>query len=354
MKLLITGGAGFVGSSLAMAFRNKYPKAEIDCLDNLHRRGSELNLPRFKQNDISFVHGDIRRPDDLADLPKKYDFMIEASAEPSVHAGTDGSPMYLLETNLVGAVNCFEFARNNCGGVIFLSSSRVYSLQALKNIGLTETDSRFVVAENNQEPGVTDGGITEDFAVNTARSLYGTTKLAAEYLLQEYCETFGLKAVMNRCGVIAGPGQFGKVDQGVLTLWVANRFFNKSLKYTGFGGTGKQVRDLLHPHDLFRLIETQMNQIDAANGQTYNAGGGTAVSTSMQELTKACQAVTGCEIEITSVADTAKVDIPYYVSNCRKAEQALGWKPEVSVQRIVEEIHTWLKENEPQLQEIFN
>lgn len=353
MRLLITGGAGFVGSRLALAFRRDFPECEIVVLDNLRRRGAEVNLPLFKQQNIQFFHGDIRCEADLMDLPGNFDLFIEASAEPSVHAGNDGSPAYVLQTNLVGTINCLELARKRCGGMIFLSTSRVYSIAPLRGIVLDEAPTRFEIAASQSLPGVSPRGIAEGFPVDQPRSLYGATKLASELLIQEYAASLGLKAVINRCGVLAGPGQFGKVDQGVFTLWVANHHFGKPLRYTGFGGEGKQVRDLLHPEDLYDLIRLEHENIAALSGETFNAGGGREVSTSLQELTTLCQEATGREIPMGTDLTTASVDIPLYVSDTTKVRERLGWQPRRSVSDIVGGIATWLKENEDALRPIF-
>ncbi|MFP5212655.1 MAG: NAD-dependent epimerase/dehydratase family protein, partial [Acidobacteriota bacterium] len=98
MNILITGGAGFVGSSLAVHLRQAGLGKEIVCFDNLKRRGSELTLPRLREHSIRFVHGDVRNRADLAELPDA-DVLIECSAEPSVLAGYSGSPLYLLDSN---------------------------------------------------------------------------------------------------------------------------------------------------------------------------------------------------------------------------------------------------------------
>jgi CDP-paratose 2-epimerase len=353
MRVLITGGAGFVGSSLAFAFKRESSANTLVVVDNLKRRGSELNLNSFKRAGIEFVHGDIRNPYDLEDLDGEFDLFIEASAEPSVHAGINSSPHYVLQTNLSGTLHCLEFARRRAENFIFLSTSRVYSIVPLREIGLIESPTRFEIAQSQTCDGITHEGICENFPTNLPRSLYGATKLASELIIQEYADTYGLRALINRCGVIAGPGQFGKVDQGVFTLWVANHYFNKSLKYMGFGGKGKQVRDLLHPLDLFTLIKKQLAGFDKHSGQVFNVGGGHQMSTSLLELTTLCQEMLSNKVPIGEEAESPSVDIPLYISNHRKASEAFDWFPQRSVSTIVEDIIRWIRANEEQLKHIF-
>lgn len=353
VRVLITGGAGFVGSSLGRAFRERFPACEVVAFDNLRRRGSELNLAAFRERGIQFRHGDIRNPSDLRDLEGTFDLMIEASAEPSVLAGVHGSPAYLLESNLVGTLHCLELARQRVGQVIFLSTSRVYSIDPLRSIRLNERPTRFEIADEQLVVGVTPEGITEQFPVLQPRSLYGATKLASELIIQEYVATYGLNAVTNRCGVIAGPGQFGKVDQGVFTLWVANHLFGKPLRYLGFGGSGKQVRDLLHPLDLFDLVVRQIEHAREISGETFNVGGGPGGSTSLAELTSLCQNIIGREVAIESVPETHSVDVPLYVTDFHKVRSRVGWEPRRGVADIVREIASWLRQNAAALRPIF-
>lgn len=353
MKILITGGAGFVGSRLALAFVNETPQARVTVLDNLKRRGSELNLNLFRHHGIQFVHGDIRTASDVDDLAEDFDLLIDASAEPSVHAGLHGSPNYVIQTNLVGTLNCLEFARRSVEKLIFLSTSRVYSIQPLREINLVETAHRFEIADRQVHQGISHLGIAEGFPTHLARSLYGATKLSSELIIQEYVQAYGLQAIINRCGVITGAGQFGKVDQGVFTLWVANHFFKLPLRYTGFGGQGKQVRDLLHPMDLFSLIKKQVSKTKEHSGQVFNVGGGRNVSTSLSELTQVCQQHVGNTVAITEDKETSPVDIPLYISDYRRAAEAFDWQPEHSVAMIVEDIFDWIRENEAQLKPIF-
>src|SRR5438477_348415 len=171
--ILVTGGAGFVGSTLALHLKRHDVARRVIALDNLKRRGSELNVPRLRDGGV-------------------------------------------------------EFAR----------------------------------------------GISEEFPLSGARSLYGATKLASELFIEEYAYAYGLRAVVDRCGVLAGPWQMGKVDQGFVALWVARHLFEGRLSYIGFGGSGKQVRDVLHVDDLCDLVTRQIARLDDVGGEVFNVGGG--------------------------------------------------------------------------------
>jgi len=354
MSVFISGGAGFVGTNLARRFKEKYPERRVVAFDNLKRRGSELNLPEFKARGIEFVHGDIRCPDDLNAVEGDFELFVEAAAEPSALAGVHGDPGYVLHTNLTGTLNCLEFVRKRCGGMIFLSTSRVYSIPALTAIPLREDETRLSIdAGAISGKGLSAKGIAEDFDTAQFRSLYGATKLASELIIQEYCALFEVPILIDRCGTIAGPGQWGKVEQGVYTLWVANHYFEKPLQYIGFGGRGKQVRDLLHPDDLFALLEIQASDLPKRAGEIFNVGGGLEVSTSLLEYTRLCEEITGHRVEIGSTAGTSKVDIPCYISDFSRAATTFGWAPRKSVRDIVADIHAWLRQDHERVEAIF-
>ena len=340
MRILITGGAGFVGSNLALLFA-KTPGSAVTAFDNLHRRGSELALPRLREGGVSFVHGDIRNPEDLDNLPAA-DLLIECSAEPSVHAGYDGGARYLVNTNLTGTFNCLEYARRHGTAIVFLSTSRVYSIPALRALPLRVEGQRLALPAGEAGAGWSERGIDEDFPTGAPRSLYGTTKLASELLIEEYNAAFGLRTIINRCGVITGPWQMGKVDQGFFVLWAACHLYGRLLRYTGFGGKGHQVRDVLHAADLFDLISLQTAALDQHAGHSYNVGGGIQTSISLAELTDLCRARTASRLEPGEDPTTRPADIPYYVTDHGAVTRATGWTPKRSVEMILEEVLEWL------------
>lgn len=351
-RILITGGAGFVGSNLGLALRAAFPDSSIMAMDNLYRNGSRLNLPRLATAGVHFHQGDVRDPGTFPDEP--FDLMIECSAEPSVLAGQDGSPDYLFQTNLVGAYHCLEACRRHQAGLIFLSTSRVYPVARLENHPWREEETRFAWEDGGE--GISSRGVTEDLRLEGPRSLYGMTKLAAEQLIEEYRQTYGLKAVVNRCGVIAGPWQFGKVDQGVVALWVMAHHFKRNLGYLGYGGTGKQVRDILHVHDLCDLLVTQISHFDSWEGWLGNVAGGLENSASLQELTALCQEVTGNQIKFDHIPENRPNDLRLFLADCSKLKSRLlpeGSEeisfPARSVQTIVADTHAWVRENEKDL-----
>jgi CDP-paratose 2-epimerase len=350
-NILVTGGAGFVGSNLALKLKQDYPSVNITVLDNLKRRGSELSLKRLKAAGIEFIHGDIRNKEDL--VFEKVDLLLECSAEPSVMAGINSSPEYLLNTNLVGTLNCLEVARAHNAASLFLSTSRVYPISYINNLNFEVAETRFNILDKQEVPGASSHGIAENFPLDKPRSLYGTTKLASEMVVAEYVDTYGMKAVVNRCGVITGPWQMGKIDQGVFVLWVAKHYFKQSLSYIGYGGTGKQVRDFIHIDDLYRAIKLQLENFDDYSGDVQNIGGGLENSVSLQELTALCEAATGNKIEIASVKEDRPADLRFFITDSTKFLKQSGLSWEKNAQQTVQDIYEWIRDNEADLKSIL-
>ena len=352
LKIVVTGGAGFVGSTLCIQLKQKYPNYEIVAFDNLKRRGSELNLIDFQKLEIPFIHGDIRNNEDLQSIGA-FDVLIEASAEPSVTAGLDSDPTYVINNNLYGSINCFNACLKNKAKLIFLSTSRVYPIEPIEKANFIEKETRFAFDGNQTENGISINGVSEKLSLDGARSFYGTTKLSGEMFIQEYAAFYGLQAAITRFGVIAGPRQMGKTDQGVVTLWMAKHYWKQSLKYIGYGGTGKQVRDILHVDDLVELIDLQIHKIEKFSGKVYNVGGGLENSTSLQEMTTICEKITGNKIQIDEVVETRTADLRIFVTDNSKIESEIGWKPKKSVETVFKDIYNWIKENEKQLENIL-
>jgi CDP-paratose 2-epimerase len=337
MRVLVTGGAGFIGSSVALALAARHPDWSIVACDNLYRRGSELNLPRLRQAGAEFAHADVRHLEDLLRIGE-IQALVECSAEPSVLASGD----VIVPVNLTGAYHCFELAARHGAQVVFLSTSRVYPIASIERLAYREADTRYELAEEQPVAGASAEGISEDFPLTGSRTMYGASKLAAELLLAEY----ELPWVVNRCGVVAGPWQMGKVDQGVFTHWMLSFYFGKPLSYIGFGGTGKQVRDLLHVADLVDLVDEQLGSPSAWVGQTFNVGGGRACSLSLQETTAICRELTGKDLEVAAVRENRPGDVRCYLSDCSALYAHSAWRPKRGPRDILADILTWISENE--------
>lgn len=352
-KVLIPGGAGFIGSSLAIGLKIRHPDWQISCLDNLKRRGSELNLSRLKHHGIAFVHGDIRCPSDLEPTALDVDTIIDCSAEPSVLAGFS-SPRYVLETNLLGTINVLELARQVKASVLFLSTSRIYPIAALSSLQFEDAPTRFVLKAQQPFPGASSLGIREDFPLEGHRSLYGATKLSSELLIEEYRDAYGISTVINRCGVVTGPWQMGKVDQGVFVLWMAAHYFGKSLAYIGYGGSGKQVRDLLCVEDLLNLVEYELLHLNELNGCLFNVGGGAENSLSLLETTALCQEITGNTVPIKPILENRPGDVPIFITDSSKVMQQTGWKPACDPRQTLQQIYDWIVRYESDLKPILS
>ncbi len=351
-RILVTGGAGFVGTNLCLALRENFEAIEVTAFDSLHRRGSELNLPKLAAGGVKFVQGDVRLRSDLAGSALDPDLIIECSAEPSAQAGYGGaSPEFLIETNLSGAYQCLELARLRQADLLFISTSRVYPYARLNSVPYIEDESRFRFSQ--PAPGVSAEGIREDFPLEGARSLYGTTKLAAELLVEEYADAYGFRFVIDRFGVLTGPGQMAKSDQGVIALWVAAHHYNRPLGYIGFGGTGKQVRDFLHIGDFCNLLVDQIRHFDAYKGQRYNIGGGLANSLSLLESTQLCREITGRDLPMSSQPANRPADVRIYITDNARINAVRGWNPRFDAHRTLSDIHNWLIEGGEPLRKVM-
>ena len=344
MKILITGICGFAGTSIAKTLLQSHTNLQFFGLDNFSRKGSELNISELTDLGIELIRGDIRSRSDIDCLPK-VDWVIDCAANPSVLAGIDGqsSSRQLLEHNLIGTINLLEYCKNHKAGLILLSTSRVYSASELAALPVESSGQRFEL-NNCDVTGVSKSGISENFPTSAPLSLYGASKLASETLILEYGECFDFPVWINRCGVLAGAGQFGKADQGIFSFWIHSFREKKPLKYIGFNGTGHQVRDALHPKDLVPLLSQQMLKPDWEAPKIINLGGGIKNSLSLNELSSWSEDRFG-QNEVLSSEDERPMDAPWIVMDSTTAQKAWNWTPQTKLENILEEIASHAKKN---------
>ena len=336
-KILITGVAGFTGNLIASKISKENENFQIIGIDNFCRRGSEQNISLLKQNRITLLHGDIRSQSDIDTLPT-VDWIIDCAANPSVLAGVDGqaSSRQVMEHNLLGTINLLEYCKKHKAGLTILSTSRVYSAEELANISVRKSKDRYQF-QSSEVLGISELGISEKFPTTAPISLYGASKLASEQLILEYSNAFDFPIWINRCGVLAGAGQFGKVDQGIFSFWVHSFKEKKPLKYIGYGGTGFQVRDGLHPSDLVPLLMRQIYEPNLDAPKVVNLGGGIENSLSLKELSNWCEKRFGTN-EIFSSHEQRPMDAPWIVMDSSVAQNTWNWKPTVGIDEILEEI----------------
>ena len=371
-SILVTGACGFVGSTLALELRKRYAGTTIHGIDNLIRRGSEGNVARLKAAGCKVQIGDIRNAKDLDELPP-VDWVLDCAANPSVLAGFDGrsSSFEVMDHNLIGTLRLLEYCKTHRAGFILLSTSRVYSIAALSAIPVEEHEGAFRLkpevtskklqgksknsdsvtpdrSDGHLEPGdyrdvawhlppVTEMGITENFSTAPPLSLYGSSKLCSETLALEYGASFDFPVWINRCGVLAGAGQFGRPDQGIFSYWINCWLRKKPLKYIGFGGKGLQVRDALHPRDLVSLLVQQMNDPFRKVERIQNLAGGAANSMSLRQLSAWCEKHLGPH-DVAADPQPRHFDLPWMVLDSARAREQWGWKPEMQIHDILQEI----------------
>ena len=344
MKILITGICGFAGSSIAKTLLHHHSNLQILGLDNFSRKGSELNVPKLTDLGIDLIRSDIRSQSDINGLPK-VDWVIDCAANPSVLAGIDGqsSSRQLMEHNLIGTINLLEYCKNHKAGLILLSTSRVYSASELAYLPVKPSNDRFEL-QDCEVNGASSFGLSEDFPTTAPLSLYGASKLASETLILEYGECFDFPVWINRCGVLAGAGQFGKADQGIFSFWIHSFREKNPLKYIGFNGTGHQVRDALHPMDLVPLFSRQMLEPDWKAPKTINLGGGVRNSLSLKELSSWCEDRFG-QNEVLASQDERPMDAPWIVMDSTTAQNYWNWSVKTKIEQILEEIVVHAEKN---------
>jgi CDP-paratose 2-epimerase len=344
MKILVTGISGFAGSNIAINMLQTETKNKIIGFDNLSRPGCERNIEILRNTGIEIIRGDIRNQSDIETLPT-VDWIIDCAANPSVLAGLDGqsSSRQLMEHNLIGTINLLEYCKKRKTGLILLSTSRVYSATELAVLPVKTTNDRYEL-QQSEVFGISTNGISENFPTSAPISLYGASKLASETLIMEYGKSFDFPVWINRCGVLAGSGQFGKADQGIFSYWIHSFREKRPLKYIGFNGTGHQVRDALHPKDLVPLLSLQIMEPDTEAPKIVNLGGGIENCMSLKELSNWCEERFGSN-EIISSEEVRPMDAPWVVMDSTTAQNAWNWDVQTRLNTILDEIAEHAEKN---------
>ena len=340
MKILITGGCGFVGSNLALFLKKK--GFTVHTLDNLTRKGSKYNSNLLKKQKIKNYKINISNIKKIKSLPK-YDLILDCCAEAAVEISKNDFDK-VINTNLIGTINILKKSKNDKSKIIFISSSRIYPLEEMKKILKNKNlKSKIKISKMFSEKDKIIG----------PKTIYGLTKLCSEMLIEEFSYAYKLKYLINRCGVISGPLQFGKQDQGFVSLWIWRHLNKKKLSYIGYGGYGNQIRDVLHIDDLSELILLQIKNINKINNKLFTVGGSKTSYTSLSQLTKLCQKITGNKIKMGKVSKTSSYDIPYYLSDNTHVSNTYRWKPKRNINQVVMDTFLWLKKNKPIIKKYF-
>jgi CDP-paratose 2-epimerase len=339
MNIVVTGSAGFLGNYVTNYFADR--GHHIIGLDNLSRKGSKLNAAKQKEDPrVTFKECDISDEYVLGVCltNEKFDWIIDCAAEPSVLAGFGKGSRDLINNNLISTINLLEICKERKCGFLLMSTSRVYSIEELSKQEKMEMVDTFTP--------INPRGITENFSTASPISLYGSTKLTSEILAKEYSQMFGFPLWINRCGVIAGAGQFGKIDQGVFSFWIYSWLKRNPVKYIGFGGTGKQVRDVVHPFDICEVMNKQIYCNDIYTDPTYNLGGGIVNSMSLLQLSKWCKEnINEDDSIVTSSDEVRPFDIPIFIMDSTKAESRWGFKNTYTMDEILAEIRDYAINN---------
>lgn len=344
IKILITGGCGFVGSNLCIFLKNLGFK--VFSLDNLSRKGSNINKKRLELKKIKNFKYDISNNKKIRLLPK-FDFIIDCCAEPSVEASrkSDKDAIRVFKTNLEGTLNILLKCVKDSSKIIFLSSSRVYSIDSLNKLNKFKKIIK--------KPLKIKKSIDLKFDNRSPKTIYGFTKLASEELIKEFSYANKIKYIINRCGVITGPWQMGKVDQGFVSFFIWNILNKRNIKFIGYGGHGYQERDLLHIDDLNELILKQIRKFEKLHNKSFTVGGGEKNLISLKSLKIKIEKITGNKVKSIAVNSTSVYDIPYFLTNNNIIKKTYNWAPKKNINNILNDIYKWQIENTKFISKIF-
>ena len=331
MRILITGGAGFMGSNLVRHLAGLGHGCAV--FDNLSRPGAGANLEWLRSEAggrVEFLHGDVRDAAAVEAAVRNVEAIYHLAAQTAVTTSVV-EPREDFEINALGTLNVLEAARQSARRprLIFASTNKVYG--GLQDLEIVERDTRYAPARGE--------GVSEAHPIEF-HTPYGCSKGAADQYVQDYARMYGLRTAVLRLSCVYGPRQFGTEDQGWVAHFVIAAVLGRPLTIYG---DGKQVRDILFIDDLVRLYVRFLETSDAGVwGRAYNIGGGAAFTLSLLELLDLLERETGRRPRVT-FEEWRPADQRVYISDTTNVRRALGWKPEVSPQEGVRRLLAWVQ-----------
>ena len=334
-KILITGGAGFIGSNFA---RHRILMGDdVTIFDNLSRKGAEENLEWIGDETpgkkMRFIRGDVRNFEELLEATTNQDVVVHLAAQVAVTSSVT-DPVYDFEVNAGGTFNVLESVRQNGGKplVIYASTNKVYG--EIEDISVAESEIRYEIID--QEKGISEAQ-SLDF-----HSPYGCSKGCGDQYVRDYSRIYGFPTVVFRQSCIYGPRQFGVEDQGWVAWFIIAAVLGKPISIYG---NGKQVRDILHINDLISAYDLAIENLKQPGGEIFNIGGGPRNAIAIwREFGPILEAIHGQKIPIT-YSDWRPGDQKIYISDITKVQNDLGWIPEVGVEEGIRDLYHWVKKN---------
>lgn len=333
MRVLITGGAGFIGSHMSTYWAEQ--GADVTIFDSLVRRGAKHNLDTLRQKfpHLSHIQGDVRDFEAVQAAMQDMDLVLHLAGQVAVTTSVI-DPRSDFEINALGTLNVLEAARLSKNPPILFnfSTNKVYG--HLDNLPVVEQETRYAF-DNNLK------GVTEDFPLDF-HSPYGCSKGTGDQYVRDYARIYGLRTVVFRMSCIYGPRQFGIEDQGWLAHFVISALLNRPITIYG---NGKQVRDVLFVSDLVRAVAAAMQNIDRTAGKIYNMGGGLDNSLAVwTEFAPLLDSISGLRIPV-NYKEWRPGDQKIYISDTGRAERDFGWQPTVSPREGIARMTDWIQEN---------
>jgi CDP-paratose 2-epimerase len=334
-RVLITGGAGFIGSNLVNRLLEEGHHVTI--FDNLSRSGCKQNLNwlrgRHGADSFNLVIANLSDQKALFEAAEGVNQFYHLAGQVAVTTSVE-NPRKDFYDNALGTFNALEAARIAGDDPIFIfaSTNKVYG--GMEEVKIIEDKSRYHYADFQY-------GVPENRCLDF-HSPYGCSKGAGDQYVRDYARIYNLRSVVMRQSCIYGYRQFGIEDQGWVAWFIIASLMNLPIKIYG---NGKQVRDILFVDDLLNAYELAVQKIDKTAGQIFNIGGGPENTLSIwAEFGSILENFLGYSVQV-EYSEWRPGDQPIYVSDIRKAQEILGWKPQISVLDGIDRLFQWVKAN---------